>query len=118
MSNQNDLKIGDDTFQLNADPKDIVIIQRHFAKLTKRDLEIESLTIPSRPLWLKFVVKSIRFYQKHISDRLGNRCVFDPSCSHYAEVAFRNKGFFRGLKLTFSRLKRCQPTNGGVDELN
>ncbi|HCQ16660.1 MAG TPA: membrane protein insertion efficiency factor YidD, partial [Cryomorphaceae bacterium] len=49
--------------------------------------------------------------------RLGNRCVFDPSCSHYAEQAFREKGFFKGVKLTLIRLRRCNPSNGGTDLL-
>jgi putative membrane protein insertion efficiency factor len=118
MTDQDKLQMGDNRFQFNVDAKDAVIIERHFMGITKRDLEIESLAIPLRPLWLRFLLKAIRFYQKYISDKLGNRCVFDPSCSHYAELAFRNKGFLDGLKLTVSRLRRCRPENGGVDELN
>lgn len=118
ITDRHKIQVGDNRFQFNVDAKDAVIIERHFMGITKRDLEIETLAIPLRPLWLRLFVKAIRFYQKHISDKLGNRCVFDPSCSHYAELAFRDKGFFGGLRLTVSRLRRCRPENGGIDELN
>ncbi|WP_428665741.1 membrane protein insertion efficiency factor YidD [Runella sp.] len=117
MIDPKNIKIGNDTFEFNVDPKDAVLIERHFAKLTKRDKEIESLTIPDKPIWLNLIIRSIRFYQGNLSHRLGNRCVFDPSCSHYAELAFREKGFLKGVKLTIARLKRCRPENGGIDEL-
>lgn len=118
MKEYKKMEVGNDTFELNVESKDAIIIERYFAKHTKRDLVIEQLEIPLRPIWLKLIVITIRFYQKNISQKLGNRCVFDPSCSHYAEVAFREKGFLKGMKLTMQRLKRCRPENGGVDELN
>ncbi len=117
MYEQKKIRIGDDTFELNVGAKDSVLIERYFAKRTSRDLEIENLGIPLKPMWLRFIVKMLRLYQRKISPKLGNRCVFDPSCSHYAEAAFRERGFLRGLKLTFERLKRCKPENGGIDEL-
>ena len=106
-----------DTFELNVDSKDAIIVERHFAKYTKRDLTIKNLEIPKSPFWLKWTVLTIRFYQKNLSQKLGNRCVFDPSCSHYSELAYRQKGFWIGTKLTISRLHRCRPANGGVDEI-
>ena len=109
--------VGNDNFEMNVDEADSVIVQRHFSKHTERDIEIHSLTIPLKPIWLNFTVRLIRFYQKNISDRLGNRCVFDPSCSHYAEQAYRQKGFLIGTKLTIKRLKKCNPKNGGIDEI-
>lgn len=108
---------GNDTFEFNVESKNAIIIQRHFTRHTKRDIEIHSQSVPTKPIWLFLVVKSIRFYQKYISKKLGNRCVFNPSCSHYSEAAFRKYGFSKGIKLTISRLKRCKPQNGGVDEL-
>ncbi|KAA2217525.1 membrane protein insertion efficiency factor YidD [Maribacter flavus] len=81
------------------------------------DLEIQKLPVPKKPNWLNLVVRFLRYYQQNFSERLGNRCVFDPSCSRYSELAFREKGFFKGLKLTLNRLKRCQPKNGGIDTL-
>lgn len=111
------IQVDNNTFELNVDSKDVVLIERHFARLTKRDMEIENLKLPPKPLWLNLIIRSIRFYQSSISHRLGNRCVFDPSCSHYAELAFREYGLSEGLKLTIDRLKRCRPENGGTDEL-
>jgi len=108
---------GSDTFEFEVDSENTAIVQRHFTKHTKRDIEIHSMPVSERPFWLFVVVKTIRFYQKHISERLGNRCVFDPSCSRYSEMAFRKYGFIKGIGLTVSRLKRCKPHNGGVDEL-
>jgi putative membrane protein insertion efficiency factor len=106
-----------DSFEINANEKDLIIIQRHLTKHTARDLEIQNLPIPQKPVWLQITVRLIRMYQKRISPALGNRCVFDPSCSRYSEMAFRKKGFIDGLKLTIKRLKRCRPENGGVDIL-
>lgn len=108
---------GEDSFELNVDPKNAVLVERHFLKLTGRDNVIAQLPVPKRPVWLFFIIRSIRFYRKYLSRKLGNRCVFDPSCSHYAEIAFREKGFYKGFSLTIARLKRCRPDNGGIDEL-
>ena len=107
-----------DTYEFNVNPKDSIIIERHFVGKTNRDIEIENLAVPLKPFWLKIMIKGIRFYQRKISKKLGNRCVFDPSCSHYAEMAFRKKGFFKGSIIIIKRLSRCRPKNGGVDELH
>ncbi|MEX1014190.1 MAG: membrane protein insertion efficiency factor YidD [Candidatus Paceibacterota bacterium] len=104
-------------FEFNVNPEDEIIIRRQFFGKTNRDIEIEQLEIPSKPIWLKIFVTMIRFYQKRISGKLGNRCVFDPSCSHYSEMAYREKGFINGTKLTVNRLYRCRPENGGKDKL-
>ena len=112
------IEIEEDSFEINANDKDSVIIQRYFTKHTKLDLEIQNLPIPKKSIWLNIVVRMLRFYQKNISEKLGNRCVFDPSCSRYSELAFREKGLFKGMSLTINRLKRCRPENGGIDQLN
>lgn len=112
------IEIGDDSFEISANEKDAILIQRHFSKYTKMDLEIQNLPVPKKPIWLNLTVRMLRFYQNNISEKLGNRCVFDPSCSRYSELAFREKGFFKGLNLTINRLKRCRPENGGIDKLN
>ncbi|MFH1260222.1 MAG: membrane protein insertion efficiency factor YidD [Elusimicrobiota bacterium] len=57
----------------------------------------------------------MRWYRRRILPKLGNRCVFEPSCSHYAELALREKGLVKGLKLTAKRLCRCRPGAGGID---
>lgn len=104
-------------FEFNVDPKDEIIVRRQFIGKTERDIEIELLRIPNRPFWLNIFVRMIRFYQNRISTELGNRCVFDPSCSHYSEIAYREKGLINGTMLTIRRLYRCRPKNGGIDEL-
>jgi putative membrane protein insertion efficiency factor len=111
------IKSIDDSFEINTSVKDAIIVQRHFCKHTELDLQIQNLPIPRKPIWLNFTVRSLRFYQNHISEKLGNRCVFDPSCSRYSEHAFREKGFLKGFILTIKRLKRCRPENGGIDRL-
>ncbi len=109
--------INENKFEFNVNPKDAIIIERAFNKHTKLDLEIQNMEIPKKPLWLNLVVRMLRFYQNNISEKLGNRCVFDPSCSRYSEVAYRKKGFYKGTILTIKRLYRCRPENGGVDIL-
>lgn len=115
MNNNHKFDVGEHTFELDVDIKNATIIERHFARHTKLDKEIHEKSIPTRPCWLMVVVNAIRFYQKNISHRLGNRCVFDPSCSHYSEQAFRQFGFVKGTLLTIKRLKRCKPGSGGID---
>jgi uncharacterized protein len=106
-----------DNYEFNINPENEIIVKRHLFGKTQKDIEVENLEIPPKPIWLKVIVLSIRFYQAHISERLGNRCVFDPSCSHYSELAFRQKGLIRGVLLTIKRLNKCRPQNGGIDEL-
>ncbi|GAB7088764.1 membrane protein insertion efficiency factor YidD [Marinifilum fragile] len=117
MRETNKFENGGDKFELISDQLNSAIIQRHFTKHTQRDIEIHSLPIPVKPLWLNLVVRMLRMYQKYLSPKLGNKCVFDPSCSRYSEMAFRKYGFRKGILLTVNRLKRCRPENGGVDEL-
>tara|TARA_B110000259_G_C13956481_1_gene378932 strand:+ start:264 stop:620 length:357 start_codon:yes stop_codon:yes gene_type:complete len=118
MTKTKKIEFEEDSFEINANENDSVIIQRYFSKHTKLDLKIQNLPVPKKPIWLNITVLILRFYQNNISEKLGNRCVFDPSCSRYSELAFREKGFFRGMSLTINRLKRCRPKNGGVDQLN
>lgn len=104
-------------FNINVDPKDMPLIERQFFGKTQRDLEIEAMPIPKNPYWLMIVISMIRLYQRNLSSKLGNRCVFDPSCSHYSELAFRENGFIKGVKSSISRLFRCRSSNGGLDDL-
>lgn len=58
----------------------------------------------------------IRFYRYVISPVLGPRCRFFPSCSEYAEEAFKTHGVLAGSYLTAHRLLRCHPfCKGGLD---
>jgi len=88
---------------------------RAFVGVTPLDAEVDALPLPVGPYWLRFCIQMLRWYRSRISLRLGQRCVFEPSCSRYAELAFRRRGFFIGNLLTLRRLCRCRPGAGGVD---
>ena len=59
----------------------------------------------------------IAFYRKFLSPLKGKpTCIFYPSCSLYAIMAFREWGFIRGMGITARRLLRCHPfSQGGYD---
>ncbi|MDF1762831.1 MAG: membrane protein insertion efficiency factor YidD [Oleibacter sp.] len=58
----------------------------------------------------------ITIYRYAISPLLPSRCRFYPTCSSYADEAFRRHGLFHGGKLTIIRLGKCHPWGGhGVD---
>ncbi len=43
-------------------------------------------------------------------------CKFEPTCSHYAEQAIRERGVVVGLGLAVWRVVRCNPwSKGGYD---
>ncbi len=109
------IEINGNTCECNVDSSLMPTIERLLKGTTDTDETIQALNIPQRPIWLFLVVKMLRWYRRNISPKLGNRCVFEPSCSHYAELAFRQKGFINGLILTLKRLFRCRPGRGGVD---
>jgi putative component of membrane protein insertase Oxa1/YidC/SpoIIIJ protein YidD len=90
-------------------------VLRVFAGITPLDADIDSLPLPSSPAWRRWCVRSLRWYRQSISPRLGHRCVFEPSCSRYSELAFRNNGLLRGVFLTLHRLSRCRPGAGERD---
>ena len=101
--------------QLNIDESLQASALRALIGSTPTDLEVDSLPIPINPIWLHFAVRALKWYRAKISRRLGQRCVYEPSCSRYAELALRKHGFFRGIHLTAHRLKRCKPGHGGID---
>ncbi|WOD28737.1 membrane protein insertion efficiency factor YidD [Alloalcanivorax xenomutans] len=57
----------------------------------------------------------VRLYQRLASKRLRGSCRFTPTCSEYAILVLKKYGFFKGWKLTVSRLVRCKPPYGGED---
>jgi len=50
--------------------------------------------------------------------RIGIRCRFTPSCSHYAEAVIARDGALRGGWLTLKRIARCGPWTavGAIDD--
>jgi putative membrane protein insertion efficiency factor len=59
-------------------------------------------------------VRAIRAYQLHVSSRRPSRCVFEPTCSHYAVLAIERQGLLRGGRESLRRLWRCRAENIGV----
>ena len=66
-----------------------------------------------RRLATGLIISVIKAYQYAISPLLGSNCRFHPSCSHYAEEAFRRFGVFKGGYLTLLRIVKCQPFHSG-----
>jgi putative membrane protein insertion efficiency factor len=56
----------------------------------------------------------IGLYQRFISVRSSRRCVLEPSCSRYAELAIARNGVIAGVIETWHRLHRCRPENEGT----
>ena len=61
----------------------------------------------------RVAIKVIQLYQLAISPLFGSNCRFYPTCSHYAEEAFRQFGFIKGFYLTVRRLCKCHPLHAG-----
>lgn len=75
---------------------------------------------PSEQWTTAAAVGGIHLYQATLSPvygRLGVRCRFTLTCSHYGEAAIRKYGVLRGGYLTSKRILRCGPwtPEGTVD---
>ncbi len=58
----------------------------------------------------------ILIYRYTLSPIIGGQCRFYPTCSHYAEDAFREYGVARGIIMSVKRIFRCHPWHkGGYD---
>ncbi len=88
---------------------------RAFLGATPMDAEIDAMPVPNKPLWLWTCVFLLRWYRRVRPQYIGHRCVFDPSCSRYSELSFRQHGLVMGSILTMKRLRRCKPGSGGID---
>jgi putative membrane protein insertion efficiency factor len=82
---------------------------------TPIDDEVDKLDVPRHPFLLNLTIRALRAYRKYLSRKLGSRCVFEPSCSRYAELALCRFGLFRGSIISFRRHVRCRPGMGGID---
>ncbi len=54
----------------------------------------------------------IKLYQWIISPWLGQKCRYNPTCSHYAVEALKKYGPIKGLWLAVKRVGRCHPWGG------
>ncbi len=111
----NEFKIDKENYQLNVEEHLRPSLERRLTGTTKTDTHIHSLPVPKKISLIKIAVLILRFYQKHRPPLIGNRCVFEPSCSHYSELAIRENGLKIGIWLTIKRLLRCRPGAGGFD---
>ena len=57
----------------------------------------------------KFLLGTIRFYQRFISPCFPARCRFIPTCSAYAYEAINKYGALKGGFLALKRFLRCHP---------
>ncbi len=73
----------------------------------------------------KFILLSIRFYQRYLSPDSGllkslyltdGVCRFEPHCSEYTYQAIGRYGIILGLYVGLKRIVRCHPwSKGGYD---
>jgi|TARA_B110000908_G_C9864373_1_gene275507 putative membrane protein insertion efficiency factor len=104
-----------DSYEFNVDEKLRPSVERKLTGTTKTDSEIAALSLPDNPLIIRWSILALRIYRLVVPSSIRNRCVFEPSCSHYSEAAIRKYGFFSGIFKTAKRLHRCTPKNGGLD---
>ena len=107
-----------DKFEFNVDEKLRPSVERALTGTTALDRVTASLPIPSGKLFTRWLILFLRQYRKLAPTSVRQRCVFEPSCSHYSELAIRQYGPLNGIRLTASRLNRCKPGNGGIDLTN
>jgi putative membrane protein insertion efficiency factor len=60
----------------------------------------------------RFALALIAFYRRRLSPKLPAMCRYTPTCSAYAEVAYRRYGFFWGSLLAGKRVMSCNPLGG------
>jgi putative component of membrane protein insertase Oxa1/YidC/SpoIIIJ protein YidD len=107
--------LGDLQIELRVNEELAPAVLRVLLGRTLHDSEVDSLAIPRRPIWLSSCVRALRAYRNLRPIAVGQRCVYDPSCSRYAELAYRKFGFIRGTIASTRRLLRCRPGSGGQD---
>lgn len=63
-----------------------------------------------------FLIGTIKGYRKIISPIFPSSCIYNPTCSVYAEIAIGRYGVIRGMRMTVLRILRCHPfRKGGYD---
>jgi putative component of membrane protein insertase Oxa1/YidC/SpoIIIJ protein YidD len=112
-NNYRTIQVNGCSYELVVDETQRPFVERLLAGATQADREVDALGVPANPHWLRLIVLALRWYRRVVSLKLGHRCVFDPSCSRYAELAFRHRGVLRGAALTLRRLYLCRPGKSG-----
>ena len=102
-----------DAIQLDVAPRDAVRVLRTLRGSTPMDEAVDRLPLP-KGLFRRLLVLPIRWYRAVRPHHVGARCVFDPSCSRFAEVEVRANGIL-GLPAIWRRLCRCTDGAGGED---
>ena len=64
----------------------------------------------------KIMILAIQFYKKFISPLFPPTCRFQPTCSEYANQAFRKYKFLKAMKLSILRILKCHPFHPGGDD--
>jgi putative membrane protein insertion efficiency factor len=75
-------------------------------------LAVDFLLPPERQVSARLLLGAIDLYQATLSPLLGRsgvRCRFQPTCSHYGEMAIRKYGTVKGSLKTVWRIARCGP---------
>jgi putative membrane protein insertion efficiency factor len=101
--------------QLSVDAKLQASVLRALTGTTPLDTEVDATPVPQGPYWLRQSIGLLRWYRSRVSPNLGQRCVYEPSCSRYSELSLTKHGFVKGVVLTVKRLYRCRPGAGGID---
>lgn len=109
------LETGTDELVLNVPEPLRPVTMRTLGLTPDFDRRVDALDLPGRSWLARLAIKLLRTYRRFRPRALGNRCVFEPSCSRYSELAFRKYGVLHALGLTLGRLRRCRPGTGGID---
>jgi putative membrane protein insertion efficiency factor len=75
-------------------------------------LVVDLTRAPADQVSAKILLGGIHLYQATLSPlnrRIGVRCRFQPTCSHYGEGAIRKYGALLGTGRTVWRILRCGP---------
>ena len=75
-------------------------------------LSLDLTQPPARQLSARAMLAVIDFYQATLSprvDRMGVRCRFEPTCSHFGEAVIRRDGALVGGARAAWRILRCGP---------
>lgn len=102
-------------WELAAEPALQPFVLRILCGCTPLDRAVDAMPLPPRMTWQRHAVWLLRAYRRWRPGRIGRRCVCDPSCSRYAELALCRFGLREGLGRTLRRLHRCRPGHGGLD---